>query len=138
MAKPIVLKDCFIEVDGVTLSDNSNQVTVNRNKNEVETTSFGSGGTRRAHGLSDDSFEIQFMQSFELASVDATLSDLQENETEFPVVVRPTSDPVGSSNPEYTGTCILLEYTPLDASPGELSEISVTFPAQGSIARATS
>ncbi|GAA1766202.1 hypothetical protein [Streptomonospora arabica] len=137
MAKPIVLKNCHIEVDGVTLSDNSNSVTVNRTKNEVETTSFGSGGTRRAYGLSDDSFEIQFMQAYVAGSVDSTLAQLHEDEEEFEVVVRPKGDPVGADNPEYTGTCVLLEYTPLDGAPGELSEVSVTFPAQGSISRAT-
>ncbi|MEV2277706.1 hypothetical protein AB0I72_19180 [Nocardiopsis sp. NPDC049922] len=137
MATPIVLKNCRIEIDGVDLSDGSNQVTVNMTKNEVDTTSFGSGGRRRAHGLSDDSFEIQFMQDYSAASVNATLSPLQRNETEFTVRVRPTSDPVSATNPEYEGTCILLEYTPLTGAPGELSENSVTFPAQGSIAENT-
>lgn len=132
-AKPIVLKDCHIEVDGVTLSDNSNQVTVNKNKPEVDTTSFGSGGRRRTYGLADDSFEIQFMQEFTAGTVDSTLDALHEDEEEFTVVVRPTAAPSGPDNPEYSGLCIIPEYTPLSGAPGELSEISVSLPVNGRI-----
>lgn len=129
MAK-VILKNCFIEVDGVDFSDHTSSVEISLTKDEIDTTNFGGAGRERAHGLKDDSFEINFQQDFDAASVDATLYPLWDDETEFAVRVRPTSAVVSATNPEYTGTCILLEYQPLAGSVGELSETSVTFPAQ--------
>lgn len=129
MAK-VVLKECMIEVDGVDFSDHISSVTINLSKDEVESTNFGGQGKERLHGLRDDSFELNFQQDFDAASVDATLYPLYDEETEFTVTVRPRPTAVSETNPEYSGTCILLEYSPLDGSVGELSETSVTFPSQ--------
>lgn len=138
MAK-VVLRDCFIEVDGVNFSDHVSSVTVNLSKDEIDTTNFGGDGRERTHGLKDDSFELNFQQDFDADSVDETLYPLWDEETEFTVVVRPTAAVIGATNPEYSATCILLEYQPLAGAVGELSETSVTMPAQRSgIERATS
>ncbi|MFS8534355.1 MAG: hypothetical protein FWJ65_04285 [Limnochordales bacterium] len=129
MAK-LVLRDCYIEVDGVVFSDHVSSVEINLSKDEIETTNFGGSGRERVHGLADDSFTINFQQDFDSTSVDATLYPLYEQEEEFEVVVRPHSAPVSETNPEYRATCILLEYQPLAGDVGSLSETSVTFPAQ--------
>lgn len=126
----IILKNCYIDVDGVNFSSHTSSVEINLTKDEIDTTNFGGAGRERAHGLKDDSFVINFQQDFDAASVDATLYPLWDGEEEFVVTVRPTSAAVSESNPEYTATCILLEYQPLAGSVGELSETSVTFPAQ--------
>lgn len=134
----LVLKNCFVEVNGTDFSDHVSSVTVNLVKDEVETTNFGGSGRERIAGLKDDSFEVNFQQDFATASVDAVLYPLYDNETEFTVKVRPTSSVVSATNPEYSATCILLEYTALDGDVGDLSEIEVEFPAQRTgITRAT-
>lgn len=138
MPNKLVLRNCFIEIDGVNMSSHCSSVTVNATKDEIDTTNFGGEGRERQHGLKDDSFEMTLQQDFNASSVDATLYPLWDQEEEFVVAVRPTSDPVGEDNPEYTATCILLEYTPLDGDVGKLSETKVSFPAQRQgIARAT-
>lgn len=129
MAK-LVLRDCFIEVDEVDFSDHVSSVEINLSKDEVDTTNFGGDGRERQHGLKDDSFVLNFQQDFDSGEVDDTLFPLWDDEDEFDVTVRPTSDSAATDNPEYSGTCILLEYQPLAGSVGELSETSVTFPAQ--------
>lgn len=137
MAK-IVLRDCFIEVDGVNFSSHVSSVTINLSKDEIDTTNFGGDGRERAHGLKDDSFELTFQQDYAAASVDDTLYPLWDQEQEFIVKVRPRSTATSVNNPEYSATCILLEYTPLAGDVGDLSTTDVTFPAQRSgIARAT-
>lgn len=84
-------------------------------------------------------FELNFQQDFDAASVDATLYPLYDLETEFTVVVRGAAGPVSPTNPSYTGTCILLEYAPLDGKVGDLSETKVKFPTQRTgITRSTS
>lgn len=129
MAK-LVLRDCQIVVNGTDLSDHVNAVTINLSKDDVDTTSFSGGGRERVAGLKDDSFEVTFQQDFAASEVDAVLYPLWDNETEFTVAVRPTTAAISSTNPEYTGTCILLEYTPLDGKVGDLSETKVSFPSQ--------
>jgi hypothetical protein len=137
MAK-LVLRDCFIEVDGTDFSSHVSSVTINLAKDEIDTTNFGGDGRERAHGLKDDSFELTFQQDYSAASVDDTLYPLWDEEQEFVVKVRPRSTAKAADNPEYSATCILLEYTPLAGDVGDLSTTDVTFPAQRQgIARAT-
>ncbi len=137
MAK-LVLRDCFIEVDGVNFSSHVSSVTINLSKDEIDTTNFGGSGRERAHGLKDDSFELTFQQDYDANSVDDTLYPLWDDEEEFVVKVRPRSSATSTNNPEYSATCILLEYTPLAGDVGDLSTTDVTFPAQRQgIARAT-
>src|SRR5688572_7692343 len=138
MAK-VILKDCYIVVNGTNLSDHISAVTVNLSKDDVETTSFSGGGRERMQGLKDDSFELTLQQDFEAASVDAVFYPLYDLGTEFEVEVRPTSSAVSATNPKYTGDCILMEYSPLDGKVGDLSETKVKIPTQrAGITRATS
>jgi hypothetical protein len=138
MAK-LVLRDCYVVVNGVNFSDHCSSVEVNLSKDEVETTNFSGSGRERVAGLKDDNFVLNFQQDFAAAQVDATLYPLWNNETEFTVEVRPTSSAASTTNPKYTATCILLEYQPLSGKVGDLSETEVTFPAQRTgITRATS
>lgn len=137
MAK-IVLKNCKIEVAGVDFSDHVSQVEIQLKKASIDTTNFSGGGKEQIAGLKDDEFTVSFQQDFAAASVDAVLYPLYDLETEFTVKVRPTASAISTSNPEYSGTCILLEYSPLAGKVGDLSDTKVKFPTQRSgIARAT-
>jgi hypothetical protein len=137
MAKQI-LRDCDIVVNAVNFSDHVSSVEINASKDDIDTTSFDGSGRERKAGLQDNSFVINFQQDFAASEVDATLWPLWNGETEFTVTIKPTTAAVSTTNPSYSGTCILLEYSPLNGSTGELSETSVTFPVQrGTFARAT-
>lgn len=137
MAK-LVLRDCFIEIDGVDFSDHVSSVEVSLKKAGVDTTNFSGGGKEQVAGLKDDEFDINFQQDFDAASVDAKLYPLYDQEEEFVVKVRPSAGAVSPTNPEYTATCILLEYQPLSGKVGDLSETKVKFPTQRSgISRST-
>lgn len=139
MANKLVLRDCAITVNGTDFSSHISSVTVNLSKDEIDTTNFGGSGRERAHGLKDDSFELTFQQDFDAASVDDVLYPLWDDETEFIVTVKPRAGSVSANNPQYSATCILLEYTPLAGDVGDLSTTDVTFPAQrAGITRSTS
>lgn len=137
MAK-IVLKDVTIDVNSVDLSDHISSVEITLSKDEIDTTNFGGDGRERKAGLKDDQITLNFHQDFATAEVDATLYPLWNDETEFPITVKPTSATVSATNPTYSGTFILLEYMPLAGGVGDLSETSVTFFSQrDGISRAT-
>jgi hypothetical protein len=125
-----ILRDAFIEIDSVDLSDHSTAVAINMQTPEVDLSNLGGTGRERGHGLRDDSFVVTFQQNFDAASVDATLFPLFEGQSEFTVTVRPSSAAASATNPEYSATCILLNYDPLDASVGDVSTTQVTFYAQ--------
>lgn len=138
MAK-LVLRDCYVVVNGTNFSDHVSSCEINMAKDEVETTNFSGSGRERVHGLQDNSFTVTFQQDFAASSVDDVLFPLWDNENEFEVEIRPRSLAVSASNPKYTGSCILLEYQPLAGDVGDLSETEVTFNVQrGTFARSTS
>lgn len=138
MAK-LVLKDCYVTINGTNFSDHVSSVTVQLSKKGVDTTNFSGGGAEQVAGLKSDEFNMQLQQDYAAASVDAVLYPLYANETEFTIEVRPTSAGRSTSNPAYTGTCILLDYSPLDGKPGDLSDTKIKFPTQRTgITRATS
>lgn len=130
MAKKFILKNCYIEVDGVPFSEFTSSVELSMKKAAVDTTNFSGGGKETQAGLSDDEITITFQQDFAAASVDEVLYGLYAAEDEFVVKVRPTADPVSATNPEYSATCILLEYQPVSGKVGDLSETKVKFPTQ--------
>lgn len=138
MAK-LVLRDCYIEVDGTDFSDHVSSVAISLKKAGVDTTNFSGGGKEQVAGLKDDTIEVTFQQDFDATSVDSVLYPLWDNETEFTVKVRPTAAATSATNPEYSATCILLEYQPLSGKVGDLSETKVTFPTQrAGVTRSTS
>lgn len=134
----VVLRDCYIEVNGVDFSDHVSSVEVSMKKKSIDTTNFSGGGSEAVAGLKEDEFTITFQQDFAAGEVDAILYPLYDEETEFTVTVRPFAGAVATTNPEYSATCILLEYQPLSGKVGELSDTKVKFPTQrAGIARAT-
>jgi hypothetical protein len=138
MAK-FILRDCFVELNGVNFSDHCSSVEVSLKKASVDTTNFSGGGKEQQAGLKDDEFTLNLQQDYNPAETDATLYPLYNNETEFTVKVRPGAGAISTSNPEYSATCILLEYQPISGKVGELSETKVKLPTQrAGITRATS
>lgn len=128
----IVLKDCSIVIAGVDFSDHSNSVEIALKKASIDTTNFSGGGKEAIAGLSEDTISVDLQQDFAPAEVNATLTPLYVNETEFTVVVKPHTGAVSATNPSFTATCILLEYQPLAGKVGDLSNTKVKFQTQRS------
>jgi hypothetical protein len=122
----LVLTDADITVNGVVLSDRANSVTLNYEIDSVETTAFGSVGHKFTGGLQNNSCDIEFMQDFAAAEVEATIFPLVGTTTT--VTVRGTSGATSATNPLYTlsGT-FLAAHTPVAAAVGELAMTSLSF-----------
>lgn len=132
----LVLTDCSVTINSVDLSDHIASVTIDTNYNEVTTTAFGDAGVTRIAGLEDSSISLTFHQDMANASVESTINGLVGSTTT--VVIKPTSDVVSATNPSYTATCLVNQWTPLNGSIGDLAEVSVTWPVSGTVARAES
>jgi len=131
----IVLTDAGVILGGVDLSDHIAQVEVNQTFDEVETTAFGDGGRTRVAGLEDSSITLSFHQDFAAASVDATIAPLVGGTAAFEIY--PAGTTVSATNPKYSGTVLLTEWSPVSGTVGDLLTADVTWPVSGQVTRAT-
>jgi hypothetical protein len=131
----IVITNANISIGGVDLSSHVTKVTLSTSRAEIETTTFGNTAVRRVAGLADSSVAIDFNQDFAAASVEATLYPLLGSTAA--IIVKPNGTATGTANPSYTFSALVTEWMPLDAQVGELASASITWPIDGTIAKAT-
>jgi hypothetical protein len=132
----IVLTNAYVTVNSVDVSDHVASVTLNSSIDVVETTAFGTTGARtRVGGLADNSITLEFHQDYASGSIEATVYPLLGTTTT--VVVKPNGSSTSTTNPSYTSTVLVSEWTPLNGAVGELATASVTWPVSGAITKAT-
>ena len=136
MAK-FVLKDGYVSINAVVLSDHVESVTVNHNGETPERTSMGDNSRARLPGLKDFSLDLNFRQDHAASNVDATLFPLV-GAAAFAIEIRPTTAAVSSTNPKYTGNCLLSAYNPVTGTVGDTAAAPATLIGDGDLARATS
>ena len=134
MAK-FVATDYKVTINGGTVSSSLASVELPIEIDEQETTSFGSEWRTRIAGLKSGSITLEFHQDFAAGALDSILWPLLG--TNATVVVIPTSGTVTSSNPSYTGTFLVTQYTPYASTVGDLATVSVSWPLTVALTRAT-
>lgn len=136
MAK-FVATDYKVTINGTDFSQSIAQVNLEISSDDVETTAFGGTFRTRIGGLKDGTLQLDFMQDFGAASVDAVLFPLIQNNSLATVVITPTSGTVSATNPSYTALCLVNQYTPFASSVGDLATLSVSWPTSGTVTRGT-
>lgn len=131
----IVLTNAVVKINSVDLSDHVASVELSQEVEEVETTAFGDTARTRTGGLANNTLSLDFHQDFASASVDDTLNALVGGTASFEIL--PAGTAVSSTNPKYTGTVLLTEWTPVSGAIGELATASITWPISGAVTRAT-
>ena len=142
----IVLTNVEVTIGAVNLSSHIASVTLGSTYDVVETTAFagvtGASGNvpaaakTRTAGLVDNSVTLEFHQDFAASQVEATIYPLLG--TEAVVTVQPEFGTATSvSNPLYTFTAVVSEWTPLNGAVGELATASVTWPITGPVVKTT-
>lgn len=122
-----ILTDAFISVNGVTLSDHANKVTVTDTRAKKDVTCFGATNIAYAKGLGDASVSVTFLQDFAAGKVHATLQPLISSSTPFNVEVRGTSGGRSATNPAYLISALLFDYSMIDGSVGDPSAMTADF-----------
>ena len=134
MAK-IVLTNAYVSVGGVDLSDAISSVSLSTTRDAVETTAFGSTAARtRVGGLADNSVTLEFHQDFATSEVEQTIYPLLGTTTT--VIINANGSSTTTTNPSYTFTALVTEWTPVNGAVGELATASVTWPISGAITKA--
>lgn len=122
-----ILTDALVIVNGVTLSDHANQVTIEDTRDSVDVTAFGATSKAVAKGLGDAKITVQFFQDFAAGKVHATLQPLVSSGTTVVVEVRPTSGARSATNPAALLSALLMGYNMLSGGVGEASVITAEF-----------
>ncbi len=134
MAK-FVATDYKVTINGTNLSTSLASVELPIEIDEQETTAFGSEWRTRIAGLKSGSITLEFHQDFAAGALDSILWPLLG--TNATVVVVPTSGTVNSSNPSYSGSFLVTQYTPYASTVGDLATVSLSWPLSGALTRAT-
>lgn len=143
MATSVYLSNPALTINAVNLTDQATSAVLTFNYEQLETTSFGD--TARKYGgssvtsLQNNTFEVTLYQSYASTETEATIYGLVGIQTTITVsntaagLVTPSA-----TEPKYTLTGAYLEsHTPINASLGELSTITLTFTG-GTLTKATS
>ena len=131
-----VLSNAFLSVNSVDLSAYVTSITISQSADSVEDTSMGDTARSFIGGLKTGPLDISFNQDFAAAKTEATIYPLIGTTTTC--VVRPTAAAVGTTNPSYTATVLVTEWTSVEGSVGDLATASVSWPIVGNLAKATS
>ncbi len=130
MATSVYLSNPSVTVNSVDLRDQCTSATLNYVYEQLETTAFGD--TARKYGasavtsLQNNSVKIELYQSYLASETEATIYGLVGIQTN--IVLAPATGVASATNPIYTLTGAYLEsHTPINASLGELSTITLTF-----------
>jgi hypothetical protein len=140
MATSVYLSNPVVTINSVALTDQCTSATVNYVYEQLETTTFGD--TARKFGgaavtsLQNNSIEVELFQSYATSETEDTIFGLVGITTD--IIVAPASGSASATNPIYTLTgCYLESHTPINATLGELSTITLTFNG-GVLTKATS
>ena len=131
-----IAKDFDISIGGTDFSSSIAALTLDISVEEQDVTSFGDTSRKRLGGLKDGSCSIDFHQDFAASGVDETIFTALG--TSVAIVVKPTSSAVGATNPSYSFNALVTSTQPLASSVGDLATMSITWPIDGDVTRATS
>ena len=122
-------KDSFFSVDGTDISSYVNQLSLSRDVNTLETTSFGSDQASFVVGI--EGLSISGSASFD-ATADGVMAGLFDGSV-VAFEYRPNNT---SSQPKYTGNALVTNYT-IDSSATDLVSISFSLIVSGAVTRGT-
>ncbi len=140
MATSVYLSNPVIQINSVSLTDQCTSAVVTYAFDQLETTTFGDTahkfGAATVTSLQNNTIEVELFQSYAASETEATIYGLVGITTT--VIVAPATGVASATNPIYTLTgCYLASHTPINASLGELSTITLTF-AGGALTKAVS
>ena len=130
MATSVYLSNPVVTINSVALTDQCTSAVVTYAFDQLETTTFGDSarkfGGSAVTSLQNNTIEVELFQSYATSETEQTIFGLVGITTN--VIVAPASGVASATNPIYTLTgCYLSSHTPINASLGELSTITLTF-----------
>ena len=135
-----VWRNGHITVNGVDLSDHAREITLETSVAELPDNVHGDNTAKVRAGLENWTINVTFLQDFAASEVDATLRGASiglVGHSAFNIIVGADAAAVSTTNPRYSGNCILSSYRPFGGQHGVNLEAQATFRAAGNLTRQT-
>jgi len=121
-----VLKDAYVSINAVDLSDHVRQVSWTYNAELQDNTAMGDTTRSRLAGLLDCPLTIEFYEDHATSKVQQTLFPLV-GAAAFAVAVRASkASAISATNPEYQKNMVLESYPLVSGSVGDMAMAAVT------------
>ena len=117
---------CKLTVGGTDLTSYCRSITINQEYAEVDVTGMNSVSVSNVPGLIDDSWEIEWFQTWDASAVDATLYPLLGSQTGATFIFQTNGGTVTSTMPKYTLVGTLYTYQPVQGEVGAVSMTTTT------------
>ena len=114
-----------VTLNSVDLSDQVTAATINQTFDELEITAMGNTSHVFAKGLEASTVTLDFLNSYAASEVATTLQSAYG--TTVALTIKPKSDAISATNPEYQTNILVNNLTPVSGSVGDLSTQSITF-----------
>ena len=143
MATTVYLSNPELTIKAVDLTDQATSATLTFAFDQLETTAFGQTarvfGASTVTSLQNNTFEVELYQSYAATETEASIYGLVGIQTD--IEISPSAAGLATPSataPKYTLTgAYLASHTPISATLGELSTITLTFTG-GTLTKATS
>lgn len=128
------LKDAYIELDGTDYSEQVTEVEMTFDVADEDVTTFvNEGWTRVAGTRKSGKIDIGILLS------DALTDFLWDNlGDDVSYEVRASQETVSSTNPSYSGTCMVGGFKPISGKPSDVQRDKITLKMNGKPDKATS
>lgn len=139
MAK-VVVKAAYLALGGTDISSQCDSIEVTFDAEKVTTTNFGSAGWEESlQGIRNATLNFQLKMDSDLSGIEATIwaAAVHATTNTLTFEVRRDAASVGSTNPKWTGTAIILQAGPT-LQLGQALGRSYSWSCTGAVTRATS
>lgn len=132
----IVLTAAQVDLDANNITDHVQGVRFNYEAEQQDDTAMGDTTRSMMGGLKTWDFDLELMQDWAGSNIDSIIFPLVG--TQVTVIVRPTSAIRSATNPDYTGTCLVVGYQPIGNAVGELAKTTIKLVNAGTLSRTVS
>lgn len=136
MGVKMTLTAAFLSLAGNDVSGSSKKVELTVTVDEKDVTTFASLGWKEVQGgLKSGTLAADLFNDVTAGALDDDMWAALGNVVPFEV--RLVNSPASASNPKYTGSVLVKDWTPISGAPGDTAEVSISYPTSGAVVRAT-
>lgn len=129
------LTNAHLTLNSVNLTTHVKSITLNTSVDLLDTTAMGDSSRERLTGLKDWSVDVVFHQSHAVGEVDATIWAVHAGGAAVTIVIRPDAGAKSTTNPEFTGSVVLENYSPIAGTVGDNHEAPIRLMGYGTLTR---
>lgn len=134
MAKIVLLAE-FLSIGGTDVSSYTKKAELKLESDAVDVTTYGDAGWKVfLAGLKSGELSWEALNDVAAAALDSIMFPLFGTVVTFEI--RASNAVVGASNPKYTGSILIKEWSPIGGGIGDANSVSVSYPTSGAVARA--